>query len=272
MHGEYTFSSLSTTGGGFAAVTAAAISAPIACASRTDRPGMCTNSESVSPYTTLQFHAGFAWTIRIARSNVSRPHCTIASASSAIGIRPLNPAAAYPYVTFAISFKPICRAFNARLRAFALAGARFSAALTITRVSRISVKSLGRTPGRADGVANTAPLGAQYTPPPPPPPPPPRAPSSTSDGSTPGASANASRTPSFAASTRCRSGGLSRGALPKHVLKHRLYAMTMDGYNDWKSSTATGSEYILLSGSMTSGRHSIAGCLATCSLLGDTAR
>lgn len=29
---------------------------------------------------------------------------------------------------------------------------------------------------------------------------------------------------------------------PKHVEKHKLYAIIIDGYNDWKSNTTTGSE------------------------------
>ena len=48
-HGMYTFSSSSSIGAGFAAVTAAAISRPIRKASAFERPGSSTNSESVSP-------------------------------------------------------------------------------------------------------------------------------------------------------------------------------------------------------------------------------
>ena len=112
----------------------------------------------------LAFHREFELTVRIARSSVSRPHCTMASASSAIGMRPLYPAAVYPYVTLAMSFKPNCRAFSARRRARASRGAAFSAAFTITRVSKISVSNRGRTPGRTDGGANIAPLLVHNTP------------------------------------------------------------------------------------------------------------
>ena len=66
---------------------------------------------------------------RIARSSVSRPHCTMASASSAMGMRPEKPAAVYPYVTFAMSFRPNCFAFGARRRALASAGALLQARL-----------------------------------------------------------------------------------------------------------------------------------------------
>jgi hypothetical protein len=98
---------------------------------------------SVSPYTTCSWGGGgaapsvadedmcqeLAWPMHI--SKLSRPlcstarlarhqgvktlthsTCTIASASSAHGILPLNDAAVYPYVTFAKSFSPNCRAFN----------------------------------------------------------------------------------------------------------------------------------------------------------------
>ena len=47
--GMYTFSSSSSIGAGFAAVTAAAISRPIRKASAFERPGSSTNRESVSP-------------------------------------------------------------------------------------------------------------------------------------------------------------------------------------------------------------------------------
>lgn len=144
-----TFSIFSTTGGGLAAVTAAAISAPMRKASSRDRPGSSTNRLSarwegpraggpagaarrgserphtgqarqqhsaprapasrltrcrwlpcctrvhaqpprppVSPYTTCARQPGWLFTMRMAPSSVSRPDCTIASASSAMGMRP----------------------------------------------------------------------------------------------------------------------------------------------------------------------------------------
>ena len=42
----------------------------------------------------------------------------MASASSAMGMRPEKPAAAYPYVTLAISFRPNWRAFSTRCRTY----------------------------------------------------------------------------------------------------------------------------------------------------------
>jgi len=58
---------------------------------------------------------------------------------------------------------------------------------------------------------------------------------------------------------------------PRHVEKQRLYAMTREGYKDWKSNTTTGSVYRADSGSMTRGMHSMAGCVETCSRESDTA-
>mmetsp|Transcript_4181 Transcript_4181/g.17750 ORF Transcript_4181/g.17750 Transcript_4181/m.17750 type:complete len:259 (-) Transcript_4181:218-994(-) len=166
MHGWYTFSSFSVTGSGLSAVTAAAMAAAASNALAFEYPGKCTNRESVSPYTTRapRHRASPECTVRIARSSVSRPHCTMASASSAMGMRPEKPAAVYPYVTFAMSFKPNCFAFRARRRALASAGACFRHDFTIARVSRISASKRGKIPGRTFFGANITPLGVTVTP------------------------------------------------------------------------------------------------------------
>lgn len=104
-----------------------AMAAPMANASHVVRPGTCTNRESVSAYTTRALHDGSLSTRSMARSNVSLPTClpihhdavvsdrpthkrhqkqvveqtntikkshacTMESASSAQGMRPLNDA------------------------------------------------------------------------------------------------------------------------------------------------------------------------------------
>ena len=84
-----------------------------------------------------------------------------------MGIRPEKPAAVYPYVTFAINFKPVCFAVNARRRGL-LPGSperahRFNTDFTITRVSKISVKSRGKIPCLIFGLANITPLGVTVT-------------------------------------------------------------------------------------------------------------
>ena len=94
-HPSYTFSSFRATGGGLAAVTAAAMAAAASQAAAGERPGKEMKRESVSPYTTRAGAQGApgASTIPIAASSVARPLWTMASASSAQGMRPEKPAA-----------------------------------------------------------------------------------------------------------------------------------------------------------------------------------
>jgi hypothetical protein len=80
-----------------------------------------------------------------------------------MGIRPEKPAAAYPYVTFAMSFNPNCFAFKARRLAFESIGVSFKRAFTMTRVSRISRRSRGKTPGRMFFETNAIPFGVTAT-------------------------------------------------------------------------------------------------------------
>lgn len=86
------FSNLSLTGEGFIAVMDVAISLPIAKADSFERPGSSTKRLSVSPYTTRAFHEGWLLTWLMAASSVARPVPTMASASSAMGMRPEKPA------------------------------------------------------------------------------------------------------------------------------------------------------------------------------------
>jgi hypothetical protein len=73
-------------------VIAWAISALMRKADSLLRPGSSTNMLSVSPYTTRAPQRGCALMCSIAASSVARPVATMASANSAIGMRPEKPA------------------------------------------------------------------------------------------------------------------------------------------------------------------------------------
>lgn len=121
-------------------------------------PGTSTNSESVSPYTTLHPHFFVASTNLMALSNVSRPLLTTLSPTSTHGILPLKLAAVYPYVTLAISLRPSCRECSTRCSNLSFLY-NFIDCLTIRRVSRISRSIRGKTPSRTDDFTKTAPQG-----------------------------------------------------------------------------------------------------------------
>ena len=86
------FSNFSLIGEGFMAVMAVAISLPMVNADSFERPGSSTKRLSVSPYTTRAPQEGWLLTWLIADSSVALPVPTMASASSAMGMRPEKPA------------------------------------------------------------------------------------------------------------------------------------------------------------------------------------
>ena len=88
MQGRYTFSNLSLTGLGFSPVILAAISCPMSKASSLVLPLSRTNTESVSPYTTLAPHRSSPSMVLMALSSVSLPLLTTLSPTSMQGMRP----------------------------------------------------------------------------------------------------------------------------------------------------------------------------------------
>jgi hypothetical protein len=105
---EYTFSNFNSKGASSREFTSSKRVSLKSKASERLRFLAKRNTESVSPYMTLQSSEVSSSMVWIVWNNKFLAVEMMASAMSPQGIRPENPAAVYPYITFMNNFKAFC--------------------------------------------------------------------------------------------------------------------------------------------------------------------